>query len=175
MKKWRTCFLSLMLALAIVMSLALPADASTVSWTDGSDNYTVKLTVTDTRTVGFIVADAPKVKHTTGKETAVPYNGTYDCTLYGYPNCDSTIKAYESYVIQAMNKEGMLTKLRAYGTINKTFYVPAEDISGYYQFGVHFVQKEGDYSVYCNTTVLSTRHIQYSPVSYTLGLLWFVN
>ncbi len=70
LKKKSVRFLSLLLAAALILPLALPASAASVTWTEGNKKYTLTISP-QTREVKFLPANMPSVTHRQGTDTTL--------------------------------------------------------------------------------------------------------
>lgn len=130
MKKTTRRIFTLALCLALVLCMALPASASTVTWNDGEYIHTLTVTVTGAAANKTVVyTNASKVWHTyAGGATSLPANSSMYAPAYyvGSP-CQ-----YNNYLSQALNAHGASYSLTLNCPVVGSLTVPSTAASGYY-------------------------------------------
>ncbi len=149
LKKKSVRFLSLLLAAALILPLALPASAASDrgshTWTVGSKRYTANVTFT-TQTQIHIPSNMPSVYHTKGTETRMTAIKAYTATASIKWSGD-TDQAFYFGLTKAVSSAGYSASYNYPVGAGESVTIPASSPTGYYVIGIVAYSRNGTWKV----------------------------
>ncbi len=144
LKKKSVRFLSLLLAAALILPLALPASAASVSWTEGSKKYTLTISQ-QTRETKFLLSNMPSITHKTGTDTTLIALRSYTVSVKMEWNRTPTGSLY-SMALDLLDDLNLSTGKTFTISAGERIPVPASAPSGQYVIGVAVNVVNGNWS-----------------------------
>lgn len=133
------------LCLGMILSVALPASAASVSWSDSAGYYcTMTVTANTSKSDTVIISAMPKQYHTYGKKEYLSYSGRVNVTSYA---SYSSAGINRTYLLQAMTASGLKSSYTYSGDFTLAAVMNANMPSGYYKIGVVFDGRGGSWVV----------------------------
>lgn len=144
MKKTMRRGFALSLVMVMLLAMAAAVSADSVCWSDNEGGKTLTVTVTGVKSKIVNTKYTPKNYHVKGETTLVNNIGYVSATTEAeYVRSIS----YQSYLIQAMNKTGLLTSSIYADSFVTTREIDANMPTGYYRLAVVFDGRTGSWGI----------------------------